>query len=336
MNFQRALLVLAATILLAAPAAGETAVPGPVQIEVKATPIDFFETRTPDRKRFGKLEFRGGMVLTSSNRNFGGFSGLRVDANGRGFLAVSDRGYWLRGTIDADGDKPTGISKAEMAPVIAPDGKAAGDGRRYDTESIARDGDTIYLGVERVNEILKFNFGKDGLLAKAERVPVPEGIKKLPYNGGLEGLAFVPKGMPLAGTLLAFGEQGANRTDDNPAFLIGGPSPGAFHIRRLDDFDVTDAAITADANVILLERHFSLSRGVNMRIRRFPLSEIKPGVRIEGDVLFAADGGYEIDNMEAISAHKNAVGETILTLMSDDNFNTLLQRTILLRFAVVE
>jgi hypothetical protein len=39
--------------------------------------------------------------------------------------------------------------------------------------------------------------------------------------------------------------------------------------------------------------------------------------------------------MEAIDAHRNASGETILTIISDDNFSPL-QRTLLLRFALIE
>lgn len=326
----------AALMLLAAPARAETAVPGPLQIEIKSTPIESFEARDPSRKRFGKLEYRGGLTLTSSNRNFGGVSGFVIEPDGRRFIAITDRGFWLTGEIVADGDKPTGIVKAEMAPVIAPDGKPAGEGRRYDTESLTRDGSTYYVGVERVNEILKFDFSKGGVLARAVQVPVPTGVKQLPRNGGLEALAFVPKGLPLAGTLLAFGEQGQNKEDDNPAFLIGGPQPGSFLVKRTDDFDVTDATLTPDGKLILLERHFSLARGPAMRIRRIELASIKPGAVVDGEILLAADYGFEIDNMEGISAHRNAAGETILTVMSDDNFNTLLQRTILLRFAIVE
>jgi hypothetical protein len=140
--------------------------------------------------------------------------------------------------------------------------------------------------------------------------------------------------MPLAGSLLAFGEQGLKKEDDNPAFLIGGPQPGSFLVKRTDDFDVTDATLTPDGKLILLERHFSLARGPAMRVRRIELSTIKPGAVVDGEILLTADFGYEIDNMEAISAHRNAAGETILTVMSDDNFNPLLQRTILLRFAI--
>jgi hypothetical protein len=38
--------------------------------------------------------------------------------------------------------------------------------------------------------------------------------------------------------------------------------------------------------------------------------------------------------MEGLALHQGAGGETILTLISDDNFNRLLQRTVLLQFAL--
>ncbi len=39
--------------------------------------------------------------------------------------------------------------------------------------------------------------------------------------------------------------------------------------------------------------------------------------------------------MEAIAVHRAASGETILTLMSDDNFSPL-QRTLIMQFAMPE
>ena len=38
--------------------------------------------------------------------------------------------------------------------------------------------------------------------------------------------------------------------------------------------------------------------------------------------------------MEGLAAHTDAKGATVLTLISDDNFNSYLQRTILLQFAL--
>jgi hypothetical protein len=72
-----------------------------------------------------------------------------------------------------------------------------------------------------------------------------------------------------------------------------------------------------------------------MRIRRIPLDRIKPDALIDGKPLIVADMAYQIDNMEGIAVHTNAAGETILTLVSDDNFS-FLQRNLLLQFALVQ
>jgi len=70
-------------------------------------------------------------------------------------------------------------------------------------------------------------------------------------------------------------------------------------------------------------------------MRRIALGEIKPGAVVDGPVLFDVDLGYEIDNMEGLSVHRNAGGEVVLTLISDDNFSAV-QRTLLLQFTLAE
>lgn len=83
----------------------------------------------------------------------------------------------------------------------------------------------------------------------------------------------------------------------------------------------------------MLERSFRYSEGVKMRIRRIAEAELKRGSLIEGETLLEAEDNLNIDNMEGIAAHRAASGETILTLISDDNFS-LLQRTLLMQFAL--
>ncbi len=85
----------------------------------------------------------------------------------------------------------------------------------------------------------------------------------------------------------------------------------------------------------MLERRFRFSEGVKMRIRRIPEAELKPGRLIEGDVLLEATENLNIDNMEGIAAHRSNSGETILTVISDDNFSPL-QRTLLMQFVIAD
>jgi len=330
-------LLAAAFIVAAVPADGQTARPAdaPVAFEVRAQPLAAFDIRDPSRRQFGLLEFRGGLVLTSPHRDFGGLSAIRVAADGARFIALSDKGRWFRGRIVYEGTRPVGIADAETAPILGPDGKPLAARGWYDTESLAEDGGTLYVGIERVHQIVRFNYGKDGLLARGQPIALPPAIRALPANKGIEALVFVPRGLPLAGTLIAISERGLDRAGNIMAFLIGGASPGSFTIRRTAAFDISDAALLPGGDLLLLERRFSWSSGLAVRIRRVALGEIKPNALVDGPVLFEADLGYELDNMEGLSVHRAAAGDIVLTLVSDDNFS-FLQRTLLLQFTLAE
>jgi hypothetical protein len=332
----RAVALLAGILLLAAaPGAAPALAEAPVAIEVQAQPFSALEIRDPSRRQFGLLEFRGGLVLRSSYRNFGGISAIRVGADGSRFIAVNDKAWWLSGRIVYDGARPAGIADAEMAPVLGADGRPLAARGWYDTEAIAEDGGMLYLALERVHQIVRFDYGRDGLAARGQPIAVPPAMRALPANKGIEALVFVPKGRPLGGTLIAIAERGLDKAGNMLGFLIGGPSPGGFTVRRSADFDPSDAALLPGGDLLLLERKFSWSGGLNVRLRRIALADIKPGALVDGAVLFEADLGYEIDNMEGLSVHRSAAGETVLTLVSDDNFSVL-QRTLLLQFVLAE
>ena len=328
----------AALLLVSLPVAAQPtprAAEPPIRIELRTRPILAFEPRDPSRQRFGQLDFRGGIELTSPYKEFGGVSAIRVAGDGAHFISLTDKGRWLRGRISYDGARPAGVVDAEMAPILGPDGKPLASRRWFDTESIAEDGGILYVGIERVEQIVRFDYGRDGLLARGQPIAVPPGFKKLPFNKSLECLVHVPKGLPLAGTLIAVTERGLDDNGNLQSFLIGGASPGTFSVRRSDEFDVSDCALLPGGELMVLERRFSFLRGIAMRIRRIPLAAIRPGALVDGPVVVFADMGYEIDNMEGLSVHRSADGHTVLTLVSDDNFSPI-QRTILLQFTLVE
>jgi hypothetical protein len=323
-------------VLLLLPALAQTdrhADNGRVRIQIKAEPIDAFQPGEKGRVRFGPLEFRGGLELTSSYKAFGGLSALRLFADGASFISLSDKGRWLRGRIAYANGRPIGIDDAEMAPILGPDGRPLAARGWYDTESIAIDGGTLYVGIERVNRIVRLDYGRSGLLARGQPIALPPGISSLPNNRGLECLEFVPRSMPAGGTLVAISERGLDSARNIRGFLIGGRTPGEFSVARHDDFDVSDCAVLPDRELMLLERRFTWTTGVAMRLRRIPLQTLAPGAVVDGKQILTADMGYQIDNMEGLSVHRGSNGETLLTMVSDDNFS-LLQRTILLQFAL--
>lgn len=335
--WNRVALVAALTALSfwAPPAAAQrsTLPSGPTPIVVEAKPLAGFANRDSNLRRFGSLEFRGGLVLSSPSSDFGGISSIRLERDGKRFLAINDKGRWLRGRVEYDGDRPVRLADVEIAPILGADGKPMSR-RYYDSESLAESGGTVWVGYERVHQIFRFDYGKHGLLARGQAVKMPPEAKKMPSNRGIEGLLAVPPGFPLGGSLIAFSEKFLDDKGNIRAFILG-KTPGEFTVKRIGEFDITDAALTPKGDALILERSFSFLRGAGMRIRRFPLGAIQPGALVDGEVLIEVDWSYQIDNMEGLSVHAGANGETVLTIVSDDNFSTW-QRTLLLQFTLVE
>jgi hypothetical protein len=145
----------------------------------------------------------------------------------------------------------------------------------------------------------------------------------------------VLRGGPYQGKLVAFSE----RLRDGEGNHIGwiwekDGRPRKFYLTNDGDYDITDAAPLPDGGLLVLERRFRWSEGVRMRLRLIKQQQLRPRKIIDADILVAADGGREIDNMEGLATHVAPNGETIVTMISDDNFNRGLQRTILLQFAI--
>ncbi len=308
-------------------------------VTVESRPIANFAIGRPSETRFGKLDFLGGIELLAKNRHFGGLSGLIVSPNGEEILAVTDNGLWVAiGLEQAANGAPVKIRKAVVAPMIGAKGKPLLALGRADTEAITlRDIDgksELFVSAEGRHAIYAFPYPPD-FKAPARMLDAPLDQLRLRYNKGLEALAASPVDGILQGALVAIGEQGQSYDDDMPGLLIGGPHPGRFSVKRDGDYDATDAAFLPDGDMVLLERRFNLRHGIGMRIRRIKAESLKPGETVDGEVLMEAGFTNQIDNMEGIAVHQNAGGDTILTLVSDDN-RSILQRTLLLRFRLVE
>ena len=323
-----------AALVVAAAASAQIA-DQPRQIAITGTPLASFDNREPTRTRFGALEFRGGLQLTSTEKLFGGLSGLLIAGDGASFVAISDRGQWFRGKLTYRDGRLAALTDVETAPIRGPDGAAYSSRARFDSEALTEHAGKYCIGVERQNEIVCFDYAKQGLLARGQTIPVPPVVKTFPNNQGLEALVGVPAGHELAGALIAISERSLDSEGNIVAVIIDGPRPGSFSIKRTENYDASDAALMPNGDLLLLERHFSLLRGISMRIRRVLQRDIRPGAVVDGPILIEADLGYQLDNMEGIAVHRSPSGETIITLVSDDNFSVL-QRTLLLQFALVE
>ncbi|MCP1336164.1 esterase-like activity of phytase family protein [Futiania mangrovi] len=324
------LLAAALCVALAAPLPAIAAEAAP--IEVTARPIAL-DPEKPDRTDFGKLEYVGGLVLSSSDARFGGISGLEISEDGADLVAISDRGTWFTARLESDeSHRPVAISDARISPLLAPNGKPVRDGD-HDAEGLMRtpSGDML-VSFERRHRIWRYPFAAQGPEAVPVPVDTPAVLARFNFNEGVEALALRPDGGP-DGRIVAFSERtetpggdiiGLIQTRDGFEGLTVAPA-GRYHI--------TDAATLADGRLVLLERRFTLIGGVGMRMRLLAPTDLTPGAHIEGEELIDLPARYAIDNMEALASRAMPDGSTLLYVMSDDNFSPL-QRTLLLVFRV--
>ena len=304
----------------------------PTPIEIQATPIEAFAVGQKQRRDFGALAFRSGLELRSDFAGFGGLSGLW--RSGDEIVAIADSAQWLTARLVSAGGRLTGLANAVAAPVLGRDGKPLRRTRSYDTEGLTIAGGVAYVSIERTQEVMRFNWAKEGVRARAQAVPVPAEAKQLPRNQGLEAIGMAPAKSPLAGALVVIAEQAAGGTTaPTRGFVLSGPRQGAFDVPRSGGFDVTDLAFLPSGEMLLLERRASFLRGFGARIRRIAADAIQPGATVDGPLIFEADMGHYIDNMEGLAVHRSAAGETIVSMISDDNFSAL-QRTVFLEFAL--
>lgn len=308
-------------------------------IKVEARPLAGFDKTDPAKVRFGKLVWRGGLVLTSPSPQFGGFSGLRLGDGGEALIAISDAGAWMRGELVYEKDRPAGIRSAVMGPIRAMSGEVLHSKRQVDAEGLAlikgtpADG-SVLISFERNHRIGHFDIDGKGLRSPRKYLTLPRAIKnELNGNQGLEAIAILPGG-PYEGSLVAIAERGKSEPGKHTGWIWVRGTPRAFHLADPDGYDITDTAGLADGSLLVLERRFRWGEGVKIRLRLIKSSELKPGADIDGENLLDANMGHEIDNMEGLAVHRGAGGDTIITMISDDNFNRDLQRTLLLQFTL--
>ncbi len=299
-----------------------------------------FDRDKPRKTRFGKLEWLGTLKLTSPSPYFGGYSGLVLDKTGTMLLAVSDKGSWLSARLRYHEGRLEKLTEAIIGPLRGTNRKPLKGRKSVDAEAIVmkQSGSvtgTAFIAFERRHRIAVHEVTRNGIGPAKRHLKLPARVNSIKGNIGLEGLEMLRAG-PLKGTLLAFTEEYLDGEGDHIGWLIGGRKPGRIMLKRRGGFAITDLASFPGGDVVVLERRFRFTEGVKVRLRRIALKDIKRSARLDGDVLLKTDDLREIDNMEALAVHRDGRGRTILTIMSDDNFNRTFQRTLLMQFAIVE
>lgn len=302
-----------------------------------STPIRQF-SRSSDAERTGELEWRGGLLLQSAHRNFGGWSGLAMEPDGRRFITVSDAGAWMSGEIMYDAKAhPSGLKNLHIGPLRTQQGTSLQRGRDRDAEAVALasgslDSGSLLVAFEQNARIARYDFSAKGVSPTRGFLPLPAAARALRSNTGFEALT-VLRGGPRKDAVIAFGERLTDGQGNRMGWIWSGDKADPVRLTDIGDFDISDVASLEDGSIIVLERRFRWTEGLQIRLRLVAPEELALSGPMKGKVLMKADLADEIDNMEGLGVSREPDGTLILTMISDDNFNRLLQRTILLQFA---
>lgn len=297
-----------------------------IRVSATAVPLSAVE---PNLSKIGALEFRGGVLLESEDRRFGGLSGLHVSRDGSRMLAITDEGSWLEARLDYDKRGfLTGVSGAEIGPLLRQDGKSLADKAWVDAESLAvlPDGSAL-VGFERQHRILRYR-GAKPLAAPPEVFPPPPGIDRAPANGGLEAMTALQDG-----SLLALAEEMPAQAGTLQGFLWRDGKWSTFSYVPIDTPRPSDATLLPNGDVLVLERSYSPILGVLLRLRRVTKETIRTGAILDPAVIAELKPPLSVDNFEGISARRDTKGEILIYIVSDDNFSKF-QKTLLLMFAL--
>ena len=303
-------------LLMAVGAAAE-----PVEIESSAIPL---QARGPDLNDVGALEYRGGVTLRSGNSRFGGLSGLSVDADGIGFVAITDTGLWLTGRFvhDAEG-RLTGITDTAFEPLRNSGGRALNGKQEADSEGLtALSGGGYLVSIEGAHRILKYS--APGAPA-TDLGATLQGLSQARRNGGLEAIEQLADGRVLALTedhFVAEGRLAGWLIDDGQASQVTYPGDGYFKPTGLTVLD--------DGRTLVLERGYTVAGGAKGRIMLIDPPHGGEPITVRRE-LARFQPPIQVDNFEGLAAHTDDDGSVMLYVVSDDNFNPL-QRTLLMMF----
>ncbi|MDP1732315.1 MAG: esterase-like activity of phytase family protein [Devosia sp.] len=328
--------VLAAAVLLAAGLQPPLALAE--EETVIATPLLRFRAAEIGAPVQG-LVWRGGLELQSAADTFGGLSGLDfTDGQGR-LVMVTDRGNFVSGQlIYDDAVRPLSLVGVRIEPIRNSRGAELPRAFARDAEAVAvveRDGVpvAVRVGFENLTRVADFELVDGVPTGPAREVGIPAWLTDTRTNKSLESVCIAPPASPIAGSTLLLTEGVIDDDGLHSAWLLGRNDRGALSYASSVGSDPTDCAFLPNGDLLVLERGIAFLT-FNMKLKRVPAAEVKPGAHMVGEVLLEA-AGPEVDNLEAVAVHAAPDGTTRITLVSDNNFNDW-QRSLLLEFSLPE
>ena len=298
-------------------------------------PIKVFSTNIPlypddpSTSKVGRLSYMGGLDLSSPDKRFGGFSGIISMTHGKDFHAISDHGWFISSTLSY---YKSGRLASLVDPVLSRlrdmnGGPLPLDKRFSDCEGIAPFPGVFAVTFEQEHRILIYPSNR-GLSGVPGSIPFPPFLHGAPSNQGAEAICSFP-----GDRLLIFMEY-EPAGDWGVSALGNGTVWHKFQYKRTKGFRPSAASYSSSGFIYVLERFYNPALGVKIRVVRFKADSVRPGSRVEPELMALLEPPMNIDNMEGITVF-NRNGMDHLLMISDNNYSST-QRTLLMFFKVVE
>jgi len=235
-----------------------------------------------------------------------GLSGLEVSDDGLTFYAIGDRGWYLSGEFERNGEQIVGLRLQKYLPILGNDGlpvsaRRVGDWSDAEGLAIAPDG-TYWISFERWAHVSRY----DEPELTGHWIKDHPSFSSYKDNRQLEALAIHPNGI-----LYAFPEQPLS--DGFPIYRLDGTTWSiSGYIQKRNGFSIVGADFDSDGQLYLLERKLVLGLWWQNRVRRLRVDSPE-----SYEILWTGDRG-EYNNLEGIAVWRDEVGHRI-TMVSDNN-----------------
>ena len=261
----------------------------------------------------------GRYVWQSDDPEIGGLSGLEVEADGVGFLALIDRGRIFEGRFLRESGQITGLNLSAKAGLLGPSG-APLEEEEDDSEGLALDGHGgFYVSFEGPARVWHY----DSLMAGPTEIALTRDFAEMQENAGLEALAALADG-----SLVTMPERTGRQDRPFPLHHLADGRWGTLgDLARIGPFLAVGADLGPDGYLYVLERDF-VGIGFRSRIRRVDLST-------GSDEILLTSALRAFGNLEGLAVWQDSSGQIRLVAVSDNNFIGV-QKTEFVEFIVID